>query len=147
MFPFALMNLGGWQLHRVWSTDWWTNPEGEVDKIEAALARPRKATPEVPPATAVQPADEVVGLAGESKPMAETLDSAPLLVPPQQRDLPAYKPITIDTLLGAAEQFYEPSSDEKIRSVILRVVEQESCALGFSWTLACERVLAGGVSR
>ena len=57
--------------------------------------------------------------------MAETLDSAPLLVPPQQRDLPAYKPITIDTLLGAAEQFYEPSSDEKIRSVILRVVEQE----------------------
>ena len=115
----------GWQLHRVWSTDWWTNPEGEVDKIEAALARPRKATPEVPPATAVQPADEVVGLAGESKPMAETLDSAPLLVPPQQRDLPAYKPITIDTLLGAAEQFYEPSSDEKIRSVILRVVEQE----------------------
>ena len=35
----------GWQLHRVWSTDWWTNPEGEVDKIEAALARPRRATP------------------------------------------------------------------------------------------------------
>ena len=25
--------------------------------------------------------------------------------------------------------------------------ERESCALGFSWTLDCERVLAGGVSR
>ena len=24
---------------------------------------------------------------------------------------------------------------------------QDSCALGFSWTLDCERVLAGGVSR
>ena len=26
-------------------------------------------------------------------------------------------------------------------------LELESCALGFSWTLDCERVLAGGVSR
>ena len=26
-------------------------------------------------------------------------------------------------------------------------VREDSCALGFSWTLDCERVLAGGVSR
>ena len=30
---------------------------------------------------------------------------------------------------------------------ICRVWERASCALGFSWTLDCERVLAGGVSR
>ena len=29
----------------------------------------------------------------------------------------------------------------------LNLAERVSCALGFSWTLDCERVLAGGVSR
>jgi very-short-patch-repair endonuclease len=23
----------GWRIHRIWSTDWWLNPEGEVEKI------------------------------------------------------------------------------------------------------------------
>lgn len=27
----------GWTLHRVWSTDWWTNPEREMQKLEASL--------------------------------------------------------------------------------------------------------------
>ena len=29
----------------------------------------------------------------------------------------------------------------------LNTFTEHSCALGFSWTLDCERVLAGGVSR
>lgn len=28
----------GWKLHRIWSTDWWTNPEREAAKLEAVLA-------------------------------------------------------------------------------------------------------------
>ena len=31
--------------------------------------------------------------------------------------------------------------------LVAEVRERPSCALGFSWTLDCERVLAGGVSR
>ena len=27
----------GWQLHRVWSTDWWKNPNRELDRIEEAI--------------------------------------------------------------------------------------------------------------
>lgn len=27
----------GWKLHRIWSTDWWTDPEREMRKLEAAL--------------------------------------------------------------------------------------------------------------
>lgn len=27
----------GWTLHRVWSTDWWTDPEREMQKLDAAL--------------------------------------------------------------------------------------------------------------
>jgi len=29
----------GWKLHRVWSTDWWTDPEREIDKLEASLSK------------------------------------------------------------------------------------------------------------
>ena len=35
----------------------------------------------------------------------------------------------------------------KVASYERRTVKPVSCALGFSWTLDCERVLAGGVSR
>lgn len=31
----------GWKLHRVWSTEWFRNPQGELDRIEEAL-RPEK---------------------------------------------------------------------------------------------------------
>jgi very-short-patch-repair endonuclease len=27
----------GWKLHRIWSTDWWTDPQREMTKLEAAL--------------------------------------------------------------------------------------------------------------
>ena len=27
----------GWTLHRVWSTDWWTDPEREIEKLESSL--------------------------------------------------------------------------------------------------------------
>lgn len=29
----------GWSLHRIWSTDWWTDPERELDKLETALRK------------------------------------------------------------------------------------------------------------
>lgn len=27
----------GWTLHRVWSTDWWNDPDREVQKLEMAI--------------------------------------------------------------------------------------------------------------
>jgi len=43
----------GWRLHRIWSTDWWINPEREVEKLlvrlEAELAR-EEDTPAAQPA-------------------------------------------------------------------------------------------------
>jgi Protein of unknown function (DUF559). len=32
----------GWQIHRIWSTDWWENPNKEVERIEATIAAARR---------------------------------------------------------------------------------------------------------
>jgi very-short-patch-repair endonuclease len=41
----AILRDLGWQLHRIWSADWWSNPEQEIRKLEAALDRAVKAGP------------------------------------------------------------------------------------------------------
>ncbi|TRW89747.1 DUF4011 domain-containing protein [Candidatus Methylobacter oryzae] len=32
-----VLNGLGWKLHRIWSSDWWTDPQREIEKLEAAL--------------------------------------------------------------------------------------------------------------
>jgi very-short-patch-repair endonuclease len=34
----------GWTLHRIWSTDWWNNPEREMQKLEGTLNRQLRVT-------------------------------------------------------------------------------------------------------
>jgi hypothetical protein len=29
----------GWTLHRVWSTDWWNDPERETEKLETSIKK------------------------------------------------------------------------------------------------------------
>lgn len=33
----------GWRLHRIWSTDFWQDPNGEMDRVEAAIAAAKAA--------------------------------------------------------------------------------------------------------
>ena len=121
----------GWCLHRVWSTDWWTNPEGEVDKIEAALVRAQEVqpetSPEAPTAPAVPTAESVVRFAGIARPATETRQTEPPLLPFQEpmEIFQRYTPLPIDKLLGPAELFYESLSESQISALILRVVKQE----------------------
>jgi very-short-patch-repair endonuclease len=35
----AVLRQLGWEIHRVWSTDWWENPQKEIALIEDALAK------------------------------------------------------------------------------------------------------------
>jgi very-short-patch-repair endonuclease len=49
----VLENLG-WTIHRIWSTDWWLNAEGEIEKITKLLASLIEET-ETPPAIPMQP--------------------------------------------------------------------------------------------
>lgn len=33
----AVLEGLGWRIHRIWSTDWWQNPDGELEKVLAAI--------------------------------------------------------------------------------------------------------------
>ncbi len=48
----------GWRLHRIWSTDWWQDPEREVRRVEEAIEAARQAlvtpVPESEPGTATE---------------------------------------------------------------------------------------------
>jgi very-short-patch-repair endonuclease len=55
----------GWRLHRIWSTDWWIDAEGALDRLDAALradleADRAKPAPEAPPAASAPPAPYAV---------------------------------------------------------------------------------------
>lgn len=64
----------GWRFHRVWSTAWWKNREGEVQRLTEAILMALAETPEpvVPPAA--------LGLAVESAPPAGALQRPPAYI-------------------------------------------------------------------
>ena len=51
----------GWQIHRIWSTDWFRNPEREITRVQAAIAAAQTARQE-PPAEKQVPLDEPVAV-------------------------------------------------------------------------------------
>lgn len=61
----------GWRFHRIWSTDWFENRDGEVERLLDAIERARKATPATGK-TSPPPADPPV----KREPVA-TRDRAP----------------------------------------------------------------------
>ena len=116
----------GWDLCRVWSTDWWTNPEAEVAKIEAALMLAQQAslgsesTSVPPPVETAVRFTEMPSSASETRPEPISTQK-----PWAQQDLPQYQPFLPDGILGPAEQFYKPTANSQISFLIRQVVEQE----------------------
>jgi len=48
----------GWQVHRIWSTSWFTDPDTELAKLRAAYAEAVRANPPAPPPPPADPAAE-----------------------------------------------------------------------------------------
>ena len=64
----------GWRIHRIWSTDWFRNPEHELRKVAEAIELARTATPEP------QPASEMVE-APASEPVLPPAAQTPAAIP------------------------------------------------------------------
>ena len=159
----------GWRLHRIWSTDWWTNPEQELQKLDAALARAATARGEralkTIIATAPGPGSAISAtpmpaassdcnaassdtpksvssskIAAALRPAEATAAVPPGSAPAGPRPVdPAYIPYNMKNPIGTQADYYEPSSAGHIRAILVEVVEQEG---PISLELATRRVAA-----
>lgn len=109
----------GWKLRRVWSSDWWANPDECIQKLKAALeqAKANRATSEPP---SPDPAPELPPL----EPVRVGKEAEPTTQAPS-RELHQYRSCPIPRGVRDPQEFYLPSSDTVIRKLIEQVVQQE----------------------
>jgi very-short-patch-repair endonuclease len=129
----------GWRLHRIWSTDWWTDPDKEIRKLEAALERGREARKENPASGGGERAAptasraQTIFAAGPASPVHSLSDDS------GRGTLERYQPAKLRSVAGAQADFYDPSADGRIREFLIEVVRDEG---PISVSLAARRVAA-----
>lgn len=113
----------GWKIHRIWSTDWWLNPEGEIQKVLAVLQSlldQVEIETETVVASAEPPDDASPGFDNDA--------SAPK---PEQAAIPQSHAETVkifvpDTVApGDSEAFYEHRASQHLTSALVKVIETE----------------------
>lgn len=144
----------GWRLIRVWSTDWWTDPDRELEKLDLAIRSAIEATKEAeaetpefedeadraaapaPPSEATSPLPEPL-LARNYAPAA--MEAKATSTGGALQDLPRYAPMSIVKLLGAQTDFDTPVARKQISGLLNQIVEAEGPV---AFTVACRRVAA-----
>jgi very-short-patch-repair endonuclease len=123
----------GWRIHRIWSTDWWLNPEAEVDKVLRRLQEildseeSTDSEPLVKEGTALEP---VVALDAE---LVQEDDGEPVgedIVPPaattdetDAQDHAVYRLVSLTP--GDPIEFYEHRSSRALSAQLQQVIDEE----------------------
>jgi hypothetical protein len=109
----------GWKLHRIWSTDWWTDHGRELEKLHAVLQAMAIApeddsqAPETPPIPVVAADDTTAAPPFASMPTP----AAPAI------SAPVY--VASEVSGGSSEAFYQPISTNALSNQMLQIVVQE----------------------
>lgn len=114
----------GWRIHRIWSTDWWLNPEAEMEKLLGRLQSivdAQEPDEHDPPAGENEQADH--GSTGDQSPLFDSHAPAPELEPAVQHPLPIYSPVSLPS--GDPIAFYEASANPIVAEHLRRVIDSE----------------------
>ena len=109
----------GWRIHRIWSTDWWLNPEDEVKKVIALLqglmAETELLTDESPEKEDIAPGilEETNSTISQEAPVPINLAISP----------PVYESVTLNN--RTPDAFYEFNSNVSLNEQIYKIVEGE----------------------
>jgi very-short-patch-repair endonuclease len=123
----------GWRIHRIWSTDWFHNPEEELRKVVQAIETARTA---VPPTAAPAPRTEVTEGPLQPQPSAIQPVSA-------SRSAAPYECAQVRFRLGDTDMHMVSRS--QLADLLAQVVSVESPV---HWTEAVRRILSGaGIQR
>ncbi len=119
----AVLRGLGWRLHRIWSTDFWLDADGELERVEQALVAARAvapaSAPEPPPPPAAAPAPTVPAV-----PVAAAVGE-PSSAPPLDPDGP--RPFRTCELpaAGTADEFWAATSLRTVKSQVATVIAAE----------------------
>ncbi|WP_205702873.1 DUF3320 domain-containing protein [Botryobacter ruber] len=147
-----VLRLLGWNIHKVWSLDWWENPDRTVNDILSAIkqAEEQKSFVPEPPAeelTTTFDSKDIDDVVLMDSPVAYATEVATetTIVAPTQTAL-VYEVCQLDPVLAnSSEDFLLPSNRNKIARQMMQIVNTES---PISQNLLCKRVLgAWGISR
>lgn len=120
----------GWQLHRIWSTDWWINPKGETIKMQVLLDRlvaetsakegsvSEEETKNGERPTHIETQSEI-----QPEPEVSTPTSPHILREEINPLLQEYFPVVLSS--GVSEKFYELESSTTLRNQLVRVIEAD----------------------
>lgn len=142
----VLENLG-WRLHRIWSAEWFRNPDAELERLCAAIADAQAPPPEDPGTTEpaeTDPAREPTDLdAGEDDSALGESDSGAALAAASTSGAPVYELATLTIKLGEQELHDVPP--RRLASWLVKVVQVEGPVMASE---AAKRVAeAAGVKR
>lgn len=113
----------GWQIHRIWSTDWWENSEKEIDKIKDAIEK-AKLNIEKP---IVKTEELVVPKIEEKRTMKhkEDVKNNNSNVIERIIKLPEYQVVEIPKTNNTPESFYDFFNESYISKQLQAIVNKE----------------------
>jgi very-short-patch-repair endonuclease len=130
----SVLRMLGWKILKIWTLDWWENPDAVLKSIEEALNTEEKNTIEI---------EAVVPLKNVEPKSEMTVD-----IPSPTEGIEYYKPYQISVLIPSpygSEEFFYPGHRRIILNQIKEIMDAEA---PISKSLLCKRVLAAwGISR
>lgn len=118
----------GWKLHRIWSTDWWHDAKGQIEKLLAVVSELRAAREEAKHAKNLAEAGPA-SVAGIVTTVGNTtVSSQPPEIPPSAGVAGVYKFADFSDFHAIIypDRFHDQGYDRTLEDLICHVIEQES---------------------
>jgi very-short-patch-repair endonuclease len=119
----------GWRVRRIWSTEWWNNPNREIDRAIGALDQAMAATIETPPPEVDLPVEDVIAeaprepaFAGAAMATPNPLTAADHLASIFSAQQP-YRVITLPT--RPKDMFHSPMESSTLGRFVETVIQGE----------------------
>jgi very-short-patch-repair endonuclease len=118
----------GWKIHRIWSTDWWQNRAGELERLKTAIQEAILTFEDAPPRRSLAPETQSVEkreqkIAGAFTTSAGSKEDSPVKQPPE---LPVYQLSMAKPDPKVLEHdFYSRKADKAMRRLIEQIVCDE----------------------
>lgn len=123
----------GWDIVRIWSTDWWQNPQTALAKIETAIEGARQNRQERPADSFLVPFPSSPARSQSPQPLVASGPAAPS----PDEGIERYRPTFTPVAPWNREEYYLPQAMPRIQTAIREVMEREA---PMSLTLLARRV-------